>query len=88
MPAGTLFLPLFRRNFGGGVDQLQKFWGGGDQVGKFWGGGDERPKKWLGRRWITEKMGGWRCAAEGRAKPHPPLRVFLAPSLNESIVPP
>ena len=38
MPAGTLFLPFFRRNFGGGVDQLRKFWGGWRPTWKILGG--------------------------------------------------
>ena len=38
------------------------------------GGGVEMKDRKNGRRrWMTEKRGGgWRCAAEGHAKPHPP----------------
>ena len=33
----------------------------------------------------VQKNGGYTCAAEGRALLSTPLRVFLAPSLNEEI---
>ena len=38
IPSHTLFLPLFRRNFGGGQNFFQNFGGGVDQLRKFWGG--------------------------------------------------
>ena len=88
MTAGSLFLPLFRRNFGGGVDHLGKFWGGWRPTWKILGGGDERPKKW-GEEMDDRKNGGGgeRCAANGRAKPHiPPSGCFWHLPLNESLL--
>ena len=83
-----LYLSVFMISSHLGVIHVAKrirtfsIWGGVDFEVRNWGGIDAGPQKWGGMVTHSQKWGGPTCGRRPRDSAHPPLSVFLAPSLN------